>query len=83
MKGENGFKDKYREQVEALIAGKIQDRETPAGLPHPAVAAPVADIMEVLQKSLEAARKPPNRAEEVSAESKSEHRVPKRQATRS
>jgi DNA end-binding protein Ku len=77
------FKDKYREQVEALIAGKIQRQETAAGRPQPIVAAPVADIMESLKKSLEAARKPPKRAEEVSAESKSGHRGPKRQAKRS
>ena len=72
------FKDKYREQVEGLIAGKIQGREITGGRPQSASAVPAADIMEALKKNLAAARKPPNRAEEVTAESESEHRRPKR-----
>jgi DNA end-binding protein Ku len=77
------FKDKYREQVEGLIAGKIQGREIMAGRPQSAPAVPAVDIMEALKKSLAAARKPSHRAEEVTAESKPEHRRPKRQAKRS
>jgi DNA end-binding protein Ku len=73
------FKDKYREQVEALIAAKIQSREVASGPPQQAAAAPVADIMEALKKSLAAARKPPARAEDVTAESKPE-RSTRRQA---
>ena len=75
----NKFKDKYREQVEALIAAKIQSREVASGPSQQAPAAPVADIMEALKKSLAAARKPPARAEEVTAQSKPE-RSTKRQA---
>jgi DNA end-binding protein Ku len=73
------FKDKYREQVEALIAAKIQSRELASGPSQQAPPAPVADIMEALKKSLAAARKPPARAEEVTAESKPE-RGTRRQA---
>ena len=73
------FRDKYREQVEALIAAKIQGRELASGRAEPADAAPLPDIMDALKKSLAAARKPPARAEEVTAESKPERRA-KRQA---
>jgi DNA end-binding protein Ku len=76
------FRDKYREQVEALIAAKIQGREVVSGDSRPAPAAPVVDIMEALKKSLAAARKPVGRAEESSADAKSERRTPKRQAKR-
>ena len=74
------FKDKYREQVEALIAAKIQGGEVAAGKAQPALAAPVVDIMEALKKSLAATRTPVARAEEVSGEAKVERRAPKRQA---
>lgn len=50
------FRDTYKEKLEALIAAKIQGREvarTPA-----AKAAPVVDIMEALQKSLQMVAKP-------------------------
>jgi DNA end-binding protein Ku len=50
------FRDTYREKLEALIAAKIQGREvarTPSAKP-----APVVDIMDALQKSLQMARKP-------------------------
>jgi hypothetical protein len=46
---------------------------------EPAAAAPLPDIMDALKKSLAAARKPPARAEEVTAESNPERRA-KRQA---
>lgn len=74
------FRDKYREQVEALIAAKIQGREVASGQPKAASAAPVVDIMEALKKSLAAARKPVGRAEEATGEAKSQRRTPKRQA---
>jgi DNA end-binding protein Ku len=74
------FRDKYREQVEALIAAKIQGREVASGQPQAASAAPVVDIMEALKKSLAAARKPVGRAEEATGEAKSQRRTPKRQA---
>jgi DNA end-binding protein Ku len=76
------FKDTYREHVEALIAAKIQGREVASAQPQAAATAPVVDIMEALKKSLAAARKPPARAEEVTAESKPERRTFKRQAKR-
>jgi DNA end-binding protein Ku len=76
------FKDKYREQVEALIAAKIQGREVASGRAEPTAAAPVADIMEALKKSLAAARKPPARAEAATAESKPEGRTSKRRVKR-
>ena len=76
------FRDKYREQVEALIAAKIQGREVASGQPQAASAAPVVDIMEALKKSLAAARKPVGRAEEVTSDAKSQRRTPKRQAKR-
>lgn len=50
------FRDTYREKLEALIEAKIQGREvarTPTAKP-----APVVDIMDALQKSLQMARKP-------------------------
>ena len=74
------FRDKYREQVEALIAAKIQGREVVSGESQPAPPAPVVDILDALKKSLAAARKPVGRAEEVSAEAKSERHPPKRHA---
>ena len=75
------FKDKYREQVEALIAAKIQGREVVSGQAQPVPAAPVVDILEALKKSLAAARKPVGRAEEASA-ARSERRTPRRSAKR-
>lgn len=61
------FEDKYREQVEALIAAKIQGWEVATGRAEQTVAAPVAGIMEALKKSLAAARKPPAIAEQSAA----------------
>lgn len=76
------FKDKYREQVEALIAAKIQRGEAVTGPAQAASTASVPDIIEALKKSLAATRKPVARAEEVSSGAKSERRSPKRQAKR-
>jgi DNA end-binding protein Ku len=76
------FKDKYREQVETLIAAKIQGREVASGQAQPVPAAPAVDIMEALKKSLAAARKPVGRAEEMTLEAKPERRATKRQAKR-
>ena len=75
------FKDKYREQVEALIAAKTQGSEVVSGEAQPVPAAPVVDIMEALKKSLASARKPVGRAEEASA-ARSERRTPRRSAKR-
>jgi len=76
------FKDKYREQVEALIAAKIQGHRVASGQVQLAPATPVVDIMEALKKSLAAARKPVGRAEEIATESKPERRIPNRAAKR-
>ena len=76
------FRDKYREQVEALIAAKIQGHEVVSSESRPVPALPVVDIMEALKKSLAAARKPVGRAEEATGEAKSQRRPPKRQAKR-
>ena len=74
------FKDKYREQVEAPIAAKIQGHEVAWGQAPPVPASPAVDIMEALKKSLAAARKPVGWAEEATGEAKSQRRTPKRQA---
>ena len=53
------LKDEYREQLEVMIAGKLEQAgTTPAGEPAPA-AKPVVDILEALRKSIAMARKPP------------------------
>ena len=52
------FKDAYREGVERLIARKLERKEVAASAPaqEPA-AAPVVNIIDVLRKSLELAKK--------------------------
>ncbi len=52
------YQDRYREQLEKLIASKVEGREIHEGAPKPA-AAPVGDLMQALEQSLAAARKPP------------------------
>jgi DNA end-binding protein Ku len=53
------FKDRYRERVEALLAGKIGAGEFADTRPSAPPAAPAApDILEALRRSLEAVRKP-------------------------
>jgi DNA end-binding protein Ku len=56
------YRDAYRERLEALIAAKVEGRQTAivTATPH---AKPVADIMEALRKSLEAVKKPAAKAE--------------------
>ena len=51
-------KDEYREQLQAMIAKKLEQAgTTPAG--EPAVAAkPIVDILEALKKSIAMAREP-------------------------
>jgi DNA end-binding protein Ku len=58
------YSDRFHEDVQALIAAKIQGREVVSGEARLAEAAPVIDIMDALKKSLEAARKPVAKAEE-------------------
>ncbi len=76
------FKDKYREQVEALIAAKIQGHEVASGQAPLVPASQAVDIMEALKKSLAAARKPIGHAEEMTPDAKPEPRATKRQAKR-
>jgi DNA end-binding protein Ku len=56
------YRDSYRERLEALIAAKVEGRQTAVvtATPH---AKPVPDIMEALRKSLEAVKKPAGKAE--------------------
>jgi DNA end-binding protein Ku len=56
------YRDQYRERLEALIAAKMEGRET-AIIAKPNRAAPAADIMQALHKSLEAVKRPPAKAE--------------------
>jgi DNA end-binding protein Ku len=56
------FKDSYQEQMQSLIAGKMERQEVAASAPPAnAAAAPVVNIMEALKKSLDMARKAPGR----------------------
>jgi DNA end-binding protein Ku len=56
------YRDQYREKLEALIAAKVEGRQTATVSTAPA-AKPVGDIMEALRKSLEAVKKPAAKAE--------------------
>jgi DNA end-binding protein Ku len=58
------FKDTYREQVQALVYGKISRQEVSASEPTlPSPATPAIDILEALKKSLALAKKPAKPAE--------------------
>jgi DNA end-binding protein Ku len=52
------YRDQYRDRVEALIAAKLQGKETAVVKSEPQ-AKPAIDIMEALRKSLAAVKKPP------------------------
>jgi DNA end-binding protein Ku len=56
------YRDQYREKLEALIAAKVEGRQTATVAAVPA-SKPAVDIMEALRKSLEAVRKPAAKAE--------------------
>jgi DNA end-binding protein Ku len=58
------YRDQYREKLEALIAAKVEGRQT-ATLSDVPAAKPAGDIMEALRKSLEAVKKPAAMAEET------------------
>jgi DNA end-binding protein Ku len=51
------YKDRYRENLRALLDAKIRGEELQLGAPPP-VPAPVADILEALKASLERLKKP-------------------------
>jgi DNA end-binding protein Ku len=56
------FRDKYRERLEALIAAKVEGKNSVVMTIAPHLQ-PAGDIMEALRKSLEAVRRPPAKAE--------------------
>ena len=57
------FTDRYREQLESLIASKEAVPTRGMQQPSPPATGKVVDIMEALRKSLEAVKKPPAKAE--------------------
>jgi DNA end-binding protein Ku len=57
------YRDKYREKLEALIAAKVEGKETAAVIAATPHAQPAVDIMEALRKSLESIKMPPLKAE--------------------
>jgi DNA end-binding protein Ku len=52
------FKDKYREELEAMIAKKSAQAEITPPRPSPVATRPVVDILEALKKSIAMTRKP-------------------------
>jgi DNA end-binding protein Ku len=56
------YRDQYREKLEALIAAKVEGRQTATVHSAPS-AKPAGDIMEALRKSLQTVRKPAAKAE--------------------
>jgi DNA end-binding protein Ku len=56
------YRDQYRDRLEALIAKKIEGKET-AVVAAPSHAAPAPDIMEALRQSLDAVKRPPAKAD--------------------
>jgi DNA end-binding protein Ku len=56
------FRDEYRAQLRELIEAKAAKRQVVSQERPPAAAAPVVDIMEALKKSIQAAKKPAQKA---------------------
>jgi DNA end-binding protein Ku len=56
------FRDEYRDQLRALIEAKAAKREVATQEQRPGAAAPVVDIMEALKRSIQAAKKPAQKA---------------------
>jgi DNA end-binding protein Ku len=60
------FKDTYREQMEQLIASKVERQELAGASASAApTSVPVVNILDALKKSLELAKKPASKAEQV------------------
>jgi DNA end-binding protein Ku len=57
------YRDKYRDRLEALIAAKVEGRETATVSAAAPPGKPAADIMEALRQSLEAVKKPAAKAQ--------------------
>jgi DNA end-binding protein Ku len=66
------YRDTFRDQLEALIAAKVEGRE-PAATTQRAVASPVIDIADALRKSLAAVKKPPAAAKKATASTRKPH----------
>lgn len=66
------YKDKFREKLEAMIAAKLEGKQV-ASVPEQKKAAPGADILQALERSLQLVRKPVARSAEP-APPKSKHR---------
>jgi DNA end-binding protein Ku len=56
------FRDEYRAQLREMIEAKAANRQIVSQERAPAAAAPVVDIMEALKKSIQAAKKPAQKA---------------------
>lgn len=70
------YKDAYREKLQALIDAKLEGRQVAAAA-APIESAPAVDILEALQKSLAAVRKPPAAATRPDSHSKPKRRTSK------
>lgn len=73
------YTDAYRDQLEAMIAAKVEGREIVAVKPK-ATASPVVDISDALRKSLAAVKKPPAAAKKAAAGAGRNPQVEKRAA---
>jgi DNA end-binding protein Ku len=56
------FRDEYRAQLREMIEAKAAKRHVVSQERRPAAAAPIVDIMEALKNSIQAARKPAQKA---------------------
>ncbi|HVV45638.1 MAG TPA: Ku protein [Bryobacteraceae bacterium] len=74
------FTDRYREQLQALIASKETVPSATAEAPAPAASAKVIDIMDALQKSLEKVRADKERVRKPAARAASTQKARKRRA---
>ena len=66
-----GFKDTYRERVQAMIDAKVKGNKV-VQMPQPTELAPVIDIMEALKRSLAEQKKPVRSATAVAGEAEEE-----------
>jgi DNA end-binding protein Ku len=70
------FKDKYREEVMAMIEARASGKEAPKHKPKAATSGKVVNLMDVLQQSLEQTRG--RRSSESSEETKTKRNAPRR-----
>ena len=69
------YRDRYRENLRALIDAKIRGLEVAEGKPEPGLV-PVGNLLEALQASLARAKKPVSVSGAVTAMPAAEHAVP-------